>query len=118
MIKKETRTDLRRKRHARVRKSVHGTAERPRLSIFKSLKHFYAQLIDDDTGVTLAAASTVEKDFTAASEMERAKLVGEKVAERAVEKGIQLAVFDRSGYKYHGKVAAIADGARGKGLEF
>jgi len=119
MIKKQTRDELRRRRQARVRKVVHGTADQPRLSIFKSLKHFYAQVIDDDKGMTLASASTLDKDIEAGgAKMERAKLVGEKVAERAVEKGIKNVVFDRSGYKYHGKVAAIAQGARDKGLEF
>jgi large subunit ribosomal protein L18 len=118
MIKKEARAELRKRRHARVRKVVHGTADQPRLSVFKSLKHFYAQVIDDDRGVTLASASTLDKEIESGEKADRARLVGEKVAERAVEKGVRSVVFDRSGYKYHGKVAAIAQGARSKGLEF
>ena len=113
----ESRQSLRAARHARLRKKLVGTPEKPRLSVFRSLKHISAQLIDDTTGTTLAAASSVEKDL-AKGNAEGAKAIGQKLAERAKEKGISSVVFDRGGFKYHGRVAALADGAREAGLEF
>lgn len=107
------------KRHKRVRAKISGTAERPRLNVFRSSKHIYAQLIDDTAGVTICSASTVEKDFDGyGGNVEAAKKVGLKLAERAKDKGVTQAVFDRSGYVYHGRVAALADGAREGGLNF
>jgi large subunit ribosomal protein L18 len=119
MDKKEL---LRQKRHRRVRSKVYGTAERPRLNVFRSLKHIYAQLIDDNTGRTLAAASTVEASFreskTSGGNIEAAKAVGRLIAERAREKEITRVIFDRGGYRYHGRVQNLADAAREGGLEF
>lgn len=115
---KKTRTTLRQARHERLRKSISGTSERPRLAVHRSLKHISAQIIDDTTGHTLAAASSVEKDLSAKGNVEGAKLVGAKLAERAKEKGIASVVFDRGGFLYHGRVASLADGAREAGLEF
>jgi len=114
---KKTRYELRTARHARIPKNISGTAEKPRLSVHRSLKHISAQIIDDTTGTTLAAASSVEKDLGKGN-VDGAKLVGAKLAERAKEKGISSIVFDRGGFKYHGRVAALADGARDGGLEF
>ena len=109
----------RKKRHVRVRGKISGTAECPRLNVYRSLANIYAQLIDDVAGVTLAQASTVEKDFAQyGGNVEAAKAVGKKLAERATEKGIKECVFDRGGYVYHGRVAAVAEGAREGGLEF
>ena len=104
-------------RHRRVRKKLAGTAERPRLSIFRSNKQIYAQVIDDDAGKTLVAASSLE---TTSSEDKKAvaNLVGEAIAKKATESGIQKVVLDRAGYKYHGRVKALADGARSGGLSF
>ena len=101
-----------------MRKHLTGSAERPRLSVFRSLKHLSAQIIDDSTGTTLASASTVEKDLKAGANREGAKTIGAKLAERAKAKGVTKVVFDRGGYKYHGCVASLADGAREGGLEF
>ena len=101
----------------RIRSKISGTPERPRLSVFRSNKHIYAQLIDDLAGTTLAAASTREADLEGGSRVERGKAVGEKVAERAKEAGIESVVFDRGGYRYHGRVKAIAEGARSGGLQ-
>lgn len=104
---------------ARVRKKISGTAERPRLSVFRSNQHFYVQAIDDVSGQTLAAASTVEeggRDFSKSDE--KAKFVGETIAERLAEKGLAEAVFDRSSYPYHGNVKVLAEAAREKGLKF
>lgn len=108
------------RRHLRVRKKVSGTAARPRLAVFRSNQHMYAQVIDDVTGVTLASASTIEKEVraTSGSTTEAAKAVGERVGERAKSAGIDAVVFDRGGFRYHGRVAAIADGARAAGLKF
>ena len=114
----KTRTDMRAARHRRVRKRISGTPERPRLTVFKSLKHVSAQIIDDTAGNTLAAASTQEKDLKAPGNKEGAKIVGQAIAERARKKGIETVVFDRAGFKYHGIVASLADGARGAGLKF
>jgi large subunit ribosomal protein L18 len=120
MITKLDKNASRKKRHARVRAKLSGTAARPRLNVFRSNKHLYAQLIDDMSGVTLASASTMEKDLNleSTSNVEAAKLVGELVAKRAVEKGISAVVFDRGGYLYHGRIQALADAARENGLQF
>ena len=120
MITKQDKNATRKKRHARVRAKLSGTAARPRLNVFRSNKHIYAQLIDDLSGVTLASASTVDKEFNLEStnNVEAAKLVGELVAKRAVEKGITSVVFDRGGYLYHGRIQALADAARENGLQF
>lgn len=119
MIKRPDTKAQRSKRHARVRSKISGTAERPRLCVFRSEKHIYAQVIDDTAGVTLASASSVEKDFAASgSNKEGARLVGKTVAERAVAKGIENVVFDRGGYIYHGRVQELAEGAREGGLKF
>lgn len=119
MVSKPDSNQARLKRHARVRAKISGTAERPRLNVFRSAKHIYAQLIDDVRGVTLASASTVEKDFSAyGGNKDAAKVVGKTIAERAVAKGISNVVFDRSGYIYHGRVKELAEGAREGGLVF
>ncbi len=121
MIKKTSRNLLRQGKHARVRRKMTGTAEAPRLCVFKSLNHIYAQLIDDEQGRTLVTASTLDKDLqdlVSKTNIEAAKAVGSSIAVRAKEKGISRVVFDRSGYKYHGRVAALADAARENGLEF
>ena len=111
--------EARTKRHRRVRKKVSGSAERPRLAVFRSNRHIYAQVIDDTTGRTLASASTAEPDLRAGSTatVEAAKKVGELVGERAKSAGISRVVFDRGGFRYHGRVAALCDGARAAGLE-
>ena len=120
MIKKQSSNVARLRRHARVRKNISGTAERPRLDVFRSSKHIYAQIIDDVTGTTLVSASSLEKAFTESygGNCDAAKAVGKLVAEKALEKGIKTVVFDRGGYIYHGRVAALAEGAREGGLEF
>ena len=119
MIKKEAKNESRLVRHARVRKKISGTPERPRLSVYKSLKGIYAQIIDDVNGTTLVAASTLDKEVkTKASNIEAAKEVGALVAKRAAKAGIKTIVFDRGGYQYHGKVKALAEAAREGGLEF
>jgi large subunit ribosomal protein L18 len=108
----------RRRRHRRVRGKVHGNAGRPRLCVFRSSKGIYAQVIDDDAGRTLAAASTLALGGSTGSKSERAAEVGKLVAQRAREAGVEKVVFDRGGYLYHGRVKALADGAREGGLEF
>ena len=119
MFKKVDKKASREKRHLRVRKKVFGTVERPRLSVFKSEKNIYAQVIDDINGVTLVAASSLDKDFSAkGGNKEAAKKVGELVAKKAVEKGITEVVFDRGGYIYHGRVKELAEAAREAGLQF
>ncbi len=119
MIKKPNTNAQRQRRHRRVRAKISGTPERPRLNVYRSNQNIYAQLIDDVAGVTLASASTVEKGFEGATgNAEAAKKVGKTIAERAKEKGIEKVVFDRSGYIYHGRVAALAEGAREGGLQF
>ncbi len=119
MFKKVDKKASRERRHLRVRKKVFGTVERPRLSVFKSEKNIYAQVIDDVNGVTLVAASSLDKDFSAkGGNKEGAKLVGEVVAKRAIEKGITEVVFDRGGYIYHGRVKELAEAAREAGLQF
>ena len=117
MVKKPNSNQARLRRHARVRRKISGTAARPRLNVFRSSKHIYAQIIDDVTGTTLASASTMDKDFTSyGGNIEAAKAVGELVAKRAIEKGIKEVVFDRGGYIYHGRVKELADAAREGGL--
>ncbi len=108
------------RRKQRVRKKVKGSQQRPRLNVYRSNKHIYAQIIDDASGVTLAAASTNCKDFadTDAKKSAAAKMVGEKIARLALEKGIDRVVFDRSGYIYHGRIKSLAEGAREAGLKF
>ena len=119
MIKRPDTNAQRLKRHKRVRAKISGTPERPRLDVFRSEKHIYAQLIDDVNGNTLCSASSVEKDFEGVgSNKEAAKKVGMTVAERAKEKGIEEVVFDRGGYIYHGRVQALAEGAREGGRKF
>ena len=119
MITKPDSNKARLKRHARVRSKISGTPECPRLDVFRSAKHIYVQIIDDVNGVTLAAASTVEKDFGAyGGNKEAAKKVGEMIAKRALEKGIENVVFERGGYIYHGRVKELAEGAREGGLKF
>ena len=113
---------LRQKRHRRVRKTVSGTTEKPRLNVFRSLCNIYAQVIDDAEGRTLVSASTLDAEVRSAAknggDVEAARLVGQLVGKRAVDKGIERVVFDRGGYQYHGRVAALADGAREAGLKF
>jgi large subunit ribosomal protein L18 len=120
VIQKADRNQKRKKRHLRVRKKLFGTALRPRLNVFRSSKNIYAQLIDDEAGVTLVSASTVEKEYQGAGggTVDAAKSVGELIAKRAIEKGYNKVVFDRGGYLYHGRVQALADGAREGGLDF
>ena len=119
MIKRPDTKAQRLKRHKRVRAKISGTPARPRLNVFRSLNHIYAQIIDDVNGNTLVAASSVEKDFGATGgNCEAAKKVGQLVAERAIAKGIEEVVFDRGGYVYHGRVKALAEGAREGGLQF
>ena len=121
MIKRVDKNQLRKARHQRIRNKVNGTAERPRLCVFRSLNHIYAQVIDDVEGVTITSASTVEKEVaTQVAEMtktEAAKFVGDLVAKRAMDKDVKEVVFDRGGYVYTGRVAAVADGAREAGLK-
>ena len=113
-----TKQEHRVRRHRRVRKKVLGTAERPRLSVFRSNKHVYAQLIDDVAGRTLASASTGEKGLSGSgATVDAARAVGQRLAERGKAAGVTTVVFDRGGFKYHGRVAAVADGARDAGLE-
>ncbi|GEO26745.1 50S ribosomal protein L18 [Alicyclobacillus acidoterrestris] len=119
MITKANRNVARKRRHVRVRSRVSGTAVRPRLNVFRSNKHIYAQLIDDVSGVTLTSASTAEKGFEGnGGNVEAARKIGTMVAQRAIEKGYKSVVFDRGGYLYHGRIQALADAAREAGLEF
>ena len=119
MFVKEDKNKARQKRHLRVRNHISGTAERPRLNVFRSLSNIYAQVIDDVNGVTLVSASTKDKDFqNYGGNIEAAKAVGQAVAKHALEKGITEVVFDRGGYVYHGRVAALAEAAREAGLKF
>jgi large subunit ribosomal protein L18 len=117
-----SRSEARIRRHKRVRKHLAGTTQRPRLSVFRSLVGIYAQVIDDQAGQTLVSASTIDQDLRTQmkglKKAEQAKLVGKKVAERAVGKGIKMVVFDRGGFKYSGRIKALADGAREGGLDF
>lgn len=118
MISKPDKNKLRLKRHKRIRGKISGTAERPRLSIFRSNKNIYAQLIDDVAGVTLASASTLDENVSDATKLEQASAVGKAIAEAAKAKNISTVVFDRSGYLYHGRIQALADAARENGLDF
>jgi large subunit ribosomal protein L18 len=122
MITKGDKNKARLKRHLRVRKKINGTAARPRLSVFRSSKHMYAQLIDDVAGVTIASASTMDKELTDAvsngGNIEAATKVGQLIAQRAQAKGVTQIVFDRGGYLYHGRISALATAAREAGLEF
>ncbi|WP_059105451.1 50S ribosomal protein L18 [Shouchella shacheensis] len=120
MITKPNKNTGRKKRHAHVRRAISGTAQRPRLNVFRSSKHIYAQLIDDVNGVTLAQASSLDKELKLenGSNKEAARLVGELVAKRAVSAELGAVVFDRGGYVYHGRVAELADAARTAGLKF
>ena len=118
MIKRPNTKAQRVKRHVRVRGKISGTAERPRLSVYRSENNIYAQVIDDVAGCTLCSASSVEKGFEGGGNAEDAKRVGKAVAERAAAKGIENVVFDRGGYIYHGRVQALAEGAREGGLKF
>lgn len=118
-IKGKGKTAARRRRHARVRKRIVGTANRPRLIVNRSARHIFAQVIDDEAGVTLVSASTMEPDLRAleAEKTEKARKVGEIIAQRAEDAGVTQVVFDRAGHKYHGRIAAVADGAREGGLK-
>ena len=122
MVNKIDKAAVRARKHVRVRKTVSGTPERPRLCVFRSLKHIYAQIIDDKAGVTLVAASTLDEavkgECSNGSNKDAAKAVGTLVAKRALDKGIDTVVFDRGGYIYHGRVQALAEGAREAGLKF
>ena len=122
MVSKKSRAEVRMKKHSRMRNRFSGTAERPRLSVFRSNNHMYAQIIDDTAGNTLVSASTLEKDVSAQVEktnnVEAAAYLGTVIAKRALEKGIETVVFDRGGFIYQGKVAALADAAREAGLKF
>ncbi|HOO79767.1 MAG TPA: 50S ribosomal protein L18 [Lachnospiraceae bacterium] len=122
MVSKESRQEVRVKKHMKIRNRFSGTAERPRLAVFRSNNHMYAQIIDDTVGKTLVAASTLEKDVKAelkkTNDVEAAAYLGTVIAKRAIEKGISSVVFDRGGFIYQGKVAALADAAREAGLEF
>ena len=122
MVSKKSRSEVRRNKHLKLRSRYSGTPERPRLAVFRSNNHMYAQIIDDTTGTTLTAASTLEKDIKAGLEktnnVEAAACVGKAIAEKAKEKGITEVVFDRGGFVYKGKVKALAEAAREAGLEF
>ena len=119
MVSKKDSNKQRLRRHKRVRGAVSGTAQRPRLNVFRSSKNIFAQIIDDVDGVTLVAASSTEKDFSEyGGNKEAAKKVGAELAKRALEKGIEVVAFDRGGFLYHGRVKELADGAREAGLKF
>ena len=122
MVRKKSRSEVRRKKHMKIRNRFSGTAERPRLAVFRSNNHMYAQIIDDTVGNTLVSASTLEKEIKAELEktnnVDAAAYLGTVIAKRAIEKGIKEVVFDRGGFIYQGKVAALADAAREAGLEF
>lgn len=118
----EARNFIRKRKHLRVRKKILGTPERPRLSVYKSLHHIYAQVIDDTKGTTIVAASTlspeIREEVAGKNNLSAAKAVGRLIAEKALENGVQRVVFDRGGYLYHGRIAALADAAREQGLDF
>jgi len=119
MIKQISKNEIRERIHTRIRRKVRGTTERPRLAVFRSLCHIYAQVIDDSKGVTVASASSAEKSSSVdGGNVAGAVAIGKAVAERAKEKGIKSVVFDRGGYLYHGRIKALADAAREAGLEF
>lgn len=119
---KKTRTAARQKRHRRVRKHISGTAQKPRLNVFRSLTEIYAQLIDDQAGHTLASASTIDGELRGKmkgkGKTDQARIVGETIAKRAQENGVKKVVFDRGGFRYSGRIKALAEGAREEGLEF
>ena len=119
---RETRTEARKLRHVRVREKISGSVRVPRLSVFRSSKHIYAQIIDDDAGCTLVSASTLDADVrdqvAGLSKTEQAKVVGRRLAEKALLRGVEQVVFDRGGYLYHGRVKALADASRESGLRF
>jgi large subunit ribosomal protein L18 len=118
MILQRKRNEIRKRVHSRIREKINGTPERPRLNIYRSLNHIYAQVIDDSQGVTLVSASTAASKAKTGGNVMAAKEIGKLVAERAKEKGIKKVVFDRGGYLYHGRIKALADAAREAGLEF
>ena len=121
MISKKSKSEIRQKKHARLRNRISGTAERPRLCVFRSNNHVYAQIIDDTVGNTICAASTLDKDakdLEHTDNIDAAAFVGKSIAEKALAKGVKAVVFDRGGFIYHGKVKALADAAREAGLEF
>lgn len=122
MINKPNKNEIRLRKHDRVRKKIEGTPERPRLNVFRSLNHIYAQVIDDSTGNTLVAASTLDEALKGklnfGGNKNAAKEVGKLIAQKAIDKGIKLVVFDRGGYLYHGRIKELAEGAREAGLEF
>jgi large subunit ribosomal protein L18 len=118
MIPQRKRNEIRQRVHARIRVKMEGTTERPRLNVYRSLNHIYAQVIDDSKGVTLVSASTVASKVKTGGNVASAKEIGKLVAERAQEKGIKKVVFDRGGFLYHGRIKALADAAREAGLEF
>ncbi len=119
MIRKIEKKEIRNRIHKRIRRKLRGTSERPRLAVFRSVAHIYAQVIDDAAGTTIVSASSVDKNGkTKGGNVAAAKAIGKLVADRAKEKGIQRVVFDRGGYQYHGRVKALADAARAAGLEF
>lgn len=121
-LPKEARNFIRKRKHLRVRKKILGMPERPRLSVYKSLHHIYAQVIDDTKGTTIVAASTlspeIREEVAGKNNLSAAKAVGRLIAEKALENGVQRVVFDRGGYLYHGRIAALADAAREQGLDF
>jgi len=118
MITQTKRNETRQRVHARIRAKMAGTAERPRLNVYRSLSHIYAQVVDDQAGVTLVSASTMSLKLKTGGNVAAAKEIGKAIAERAIEKGVKKVVFDRGGYLYHGRVKALADAAREAGLEF
>ena len=118
MITQNKRNEIRQRIHSRIRAKLAGTTERPRLNVYRSLNHIYAQVIDDQKGVTLVSASTLALKAKTGGNLAAAREIGKAVAERAVEKGIKKVVFDRGGYLYHGRIKALADAAREGGLEF
>ena len=118
MFTKVSKNSERQRRHARIRRKVHGTADCPRLNVFRSNKHIHCQIVDDDKGTTLVSCSSVDMKLEHGSNVEAAKAVGAELAKRALDKGIENVVFDRGGYIYHGRVEALADAAREAGLKF
>ncbi len=118
MIKKEARNELRKIRHSRIRNKIHGTSDVPRLNVFRSNKHIFAQIIDDDKGITLVSSSSLELKIENGGNVEGAKLVGADIAKKAKKASITKVVFDRGGYLYQGRVQALAEAARENGLEF
>lgn len=122
MVNKPNKNEIRLRKHVRVRKKIEGTLEQPRLNVFRSLKHIYAQIIDDSAGITLVAASTLDEALKgkvgSGGNKDAAREVGKLIAQKAADKGIKQVVFDRGGYLYHGRVKELAEGAREAGLEF